>query len=611
MQPAKRSKSSVHRLKRSDSGKRDSQSLVLLCGVVGLVTFIVFYPTLLNDFVNWDDIVYVMNNNMIKNLSFSNFRAIFSTFYMGNYHPLPLLSFAADFHIAGLSPYIYHLHNLLLHIANSLLVFWFVYKLFPVMNLAFLVALLFGVHPMHVESIAWISERKDLLYTFYFFAAGIGYLYYLGKKQIRYYFAALLLFVLSLLSKAQAVTFPLVLVITDLLHERKADKQMIIEKIPFFVLSVVFGVIAIYAQEHDKSISSVDLTGMDSFFYGSYGLVLYLFKFFIPAQLCCLYEYPFTQIGFTPWYVYVSPLALVLLLYAVFVYRRKYAYVSYGLLFFFFTIFPVLQYLPVGQAFMAERYSYIPFVGLFIILSRLYLDHKRRPGIYGMLTPALYCWIIVLCLVSFNRTKVWKNSITLWSDVIKKYPRSVTAYVNRGFIYNNDTREYLKAMDDCNIGLAIDSTEGKLYYNRAISNKYLSRFDHAVADFERALRYSKGGYDLFMDRGIMYTEFMQQYDSGIADFRRVLAIDPEHKDAAYNIAVSYYKKANYDSALIYCEKSTRLDPQFGKAHLLLSLLYTGMKDYRLGLTHALEAQKQGETIDRKLMLFLQDKAANP
>ena len=200
-----------------------------------------FYPTLGNDFVNWDDVVYIMNNDMIKVLSIENLRKMFSSFFMGNYHPLTILSFALDYSVVKISAQVYHLHNLLLHLVNAVLVYFVTWHLFRKNNLAaFIVSVLFAVHPMHVESVAWVSERKDLLYTMYFLLAMLVYVYYNQTRKSRYFYYTLAFFVLSLLAKAQAVTLPVVLLLIDYFMERKPDIKMFLEKVPFFALSLFF-----------------------------------------------------------------------------------------------------------------------------------------------------------------------------------------------------------------------------------------------------------------------------------------------------------------------------------------------------------------------------------
>jgi len=215
-----------------------------------IATLISLYPNLNNEFVNWDDIIYVMNNDLIRSFSFDNFWKIFSSFYMGNYHPLPLLSFAFDYSIFEMDPFGYHLHNLILHLVNVGLVYFFAWHILNKQTIPSLViALLFGIHPMHVESVAWISERKDLLYTTWYLLGLIAYVFYIKTSQRKYILWTLIAFLLSLLSKAQAVTFPLILLLLDYFYSRKFTRLVILEKAPFFALALVFGLIAIYAQK--------------------------------------------------------------------------------------------------------------------------------------------------------------------------------------------------------------------------------------------------------------------------------------------------------------------------------------------------------------------------
>ncbi|HMD13864.1 MAG TPA: glycosyltransferase family 39 protein, partial [Bacteroidota bacterium] len=201
-------------------------------------TAIVYIPSLFNHFTNWDDEIYILNNPLIKNLSVDGVAKIFSTpQYMGNYHPLTLLSYAFDYHLAELQPFVYHVTNLLLHFGCTFLVFFFLIELGMQQTSSFLAALLFGIHPMHVESVAWLSARKDVLYAFFFLGALICYVRYIQRDTKRWYILSLLLFICSIFSKAVAVSLPVVVLLIDYLLDRPFSKKSILEKIPFFLFS--------------------------------------------------------------------------------------------------------------------------------------------------------------------------------------------------------------------------------------------------------------------------------------------------------------------------------------------------------------------------------------
>lgn len=579
---------------------------------VAILTGITYFPSLKNNFVNWDDIIYIMNNDMITALSSQNIIKMFTSFWMGNYHPVTILSFAIDYHFVQVTPYGYHLHNFILHIINSVLVCIFCYRLLNRNVLvSFIVAALFAVHPLHVESVAWISERKDLLYTLWFLLSMIAYLYWLQKKQVLYLVLTLVFFILSLLAKAQAVTLPLALLLIDYYYERRFIVKTLLEKVPFFLLSLGAGILAVFAQKADNAVNVLHLSRLTSFFFGQYSLGVYLFKLVIPVNQRALYEYPLNPDGSAPFYIYLFPVLSLAVAFVIYRSWKKYKYISFGLLFFFFTIFPVLQFLPVGQAIVAERYSYIPFIGLFIIPA-MGFDLLRRKVTGGRKNILIYAGggvLILFILLSWARIQVWKDSVALWTDVMEKDPGSVTAYINRGFIYNQDDYKlYDKAIKDCNDGMKIDSNNHKLYINRATSYRHLGMIDLAVADFTTALIKDTNDYQPYLDRGVLYTDHLGKYDMGIADFKSYLKRRSDNKNVVYNLGVAFYKKASYDSSMVYISRTLKIDPDYAEAHYLCSLLYALNNDFKSAYDHGARAQALGFAMDPALMKDWQQRA---
>ena len=235
---------------RLEQHKINQKNLILFLAIsfILIATAIAYYPCLKNGFV-WDDEGYILKNYYIKNMSVDNLKTIMTTPIMGNYHPLVIISYAWEYFFFKLNPAPYHIVNMIIHLLNCVLVFYFIMRLSNSIPVAFITGLLFGIHPLHVESVAWISERKDVLYAFFYVISLICYLSYLEKRpDYKYYFFALFFFLLSILSKPMAVTLPLVLFLMDYFRDRKIDYRAIIEKIPFFVLSILSGIVTLFAQ---------------------------------------------------------------------------------------------------------------------------------------------------------------------------------------------------------------------------------------------------------------------------------------------------------------------------------------------------------------------------
>lgn len=276
--------------------------LVLLVCLILVIVSAAFLPLLKNGFVNWDDDRYVSENIIIRTLSLDNIKGIFTSFYMGNYHPVTMLSYLLEYHFFKLNPLGYHIISLLLHLFNCLLVFYLILKFTKKLPVALITAIFWGIHPLNVESVVWISEMKGLLSALFYLLTLICYVSYLKNKQInKSYYASLLFFVLALLSKPMAISLPLMLLLFDYLLKRKPGRAVFIDKIPFFTLSFIYSVVAVFAQ---YSFGAVRQEGqfnlLDKIMIASRCIIFYLNKILIPNKLSCLYPYPVRIGSFLP-----------------------------------------------------------------------------------------------------------------------------------------------------------------------------------------------------------------------------------------------------------------------------------------------------------------------
>ncbi|MFW5886290.1 MAG: hypothetical protein ACOCUL_00900, partial [Bacteroidota bacterium] len=434
---------------RKEETGRLSPGIWMLGGLALIMTFLVYHSSLKNDFVNWDDPAYIMGNPHFKDFSIIK---VFQSYDVGNYHPFTIISLYIDYQLSMsdvndpslLKPYYFHLHNLLLHLAGVMLVLGFAYFLLGKKGgAAFFVALLYGIHPMHVESVAWISERKDVLYAMYFFASLLCYMLYREHGQKKWYYWSLFFFLFSLFSKGQAVTLSLVIVLIDIYQRREINKSFFIEKLPYLGLSFMFGLIAINAQQTGGGSGQVDISFFDSFLVGFFGIMMYVYKFFCPVNLACFHPYIFNEHGELPAIVNYSILIVIGIGTVIYFLSRKDRAVWFGPLFFLVTIFPVLQFFPVGRQIIAERYTLIPYVGLSIFLIHLVQKLLEIPTCkkhYKTVYAGLGGFILVLSVQAHNQAKIWENTETLWSQVLELYPNTTEAYINRGYWYNQVKR---------------------------------------------------------------------------------------------------------------------------------------------------------------------------
>ena len=581
------------------------KSILLL--IILTVTFISFYESLQNDFTNWDDNFYVTGNKNIRELSLENIKNIFAisetdrdeVFVKTLYTPLPVFSFALEYHFFGLNPRVYHTTNLIIHMLNCILVFCLIYLMVRNKLISFLVSLLFGIHPLHVESVAWISERKDLLYSFFFLISLTGYIYYLQTKNRIYYYISVVSFLLSLLGKPMGVTLPVLLIVYDYLYvRREITLKVLMEKIPYFILSFIFSIITFIVPVMDKS-PEPPRSLLHNIFIASYGLIFfYPFKLLIPCKLSAIYPHPPGKD--LPWIFLISP--VILFLFAVIIippltYRKK---ILFALLFYVITILPAIQIFPIPPGIAADRYSYIPSLGLFYITASFINWYYH----YNMSVIKKASIIILLVIVTFTlsfltieRCKIWKNGMTLWNDTLKKYPIA-EAYYNRGMLYELQG-DYLKALDDFTEAVKIYTLYDAAYNNRGNIYYKLGQYDRAIEDYNRALKikpvakiyknrglsysatgnytraledYSKAinldpdSIEAYQNRGIIYG-MMKHYDKAIEDFTNILSIDPYNKEALYNRSLTYFNFADYDRAWNDINTMMRLNYEINPAFL--------------------------------------------
>ncbi len=452
---------------------------ILVLAVICIATFYCFRYTLGNQFTLWDDDYYVTNNVYIRSFCAENLKVLFTQdVTKNNYHPLCLLSLAVNYAFSGLNPSAYYLTNVLIHMANAILVFFLFIQLCRRLKMAdaagFFIAtfgaLWFAIHPMHVESVAWIAERKDVLYTFFYVLGLLTYLRYTDAGEKKWYWLTFLLFVLSCLSKPMAVVFPMSLLCVDVLLQRQGIKKLLLEKVIFFGAALFFGGLAFYTQHRNGAVASFDaLTLSERIMYAGYGFLMYIWKLFVPANLSTFYPYPYRYItGSLPVIYYVAPfLALaVALLPGWLLWKRKspfFRIYAFGMGFFIANIVFVLQFISVGSAIMADRYSYVAYIGLlFLVAYLVQLLVQKMPSLRLAVVVVLMFLSGGLAAMCYERTKVWHDSRTLLSDAIQKYPyRALLSYKWRGNFYYS-IGEYDSAMMDFGLLESIHAADAKV-----------------------------------------------------------------------------------------------------------------------------------------------------
>ncbi len=545
--------------------------------VIG-ITAICLSPMLQNGFTNWDDEVYITGNQLLIG---PDWYGVFTKAVVENYHPLTIISLAINYQLFGLNPLSYQLFNLLLHLINTALVFYFIWSVSGKNRwVAFISALIFGIHPMHVESVSWLSERKDVLYAFFFLLSLLQYWRFLQTGNRLNFWLCFLLFVLSLLSKPSAIILPLVLLLLDYWKDRPITLKTIIEKIPFFLLSILFAIITVQVQS-TKAIASLDQFPLWTRpFFASYTLMIYFFRFFIPYPLSAFHPYPPPDDLGLP--ILISPVFFLILV-AFLWFQRKNKLLVFGFLFFLINLLLVMQFVSIGGSIISERYTYVPYIGLAFILATL-LDRYITSTSIKWIIPAVI--VLIFGIISFQRTKIWKDSGTLWTNVIKHYPNAIIPRNKRAhyttLLAASKTNQseanqlFLQALEDCNVAIELKPDRAINYEDREFINLNLNRDKDAMADATTLIKLDPDNKLGYYTRGMVYMRFNEP-EKAFADFNKAISISPDYHNALNNrgaVLLNYYQK--YSEALADFDKAIQIKPQ-GNYYLNRSICY-----YKLG-----------------------------
>lgn len=577
---------------RAARGAGPGRKIVYAAAAVVAVTFLALSPVLKNGFTNWDDGILLTDNAKVRSLTFGSVKGFFTEFHYALYHPLVTLSYAAEYRFFGYNPRVYHLVNLLLHLANCALVFYLVWLLGggapPALPSALVASLLFGVHPLHVESVAWVAERKDVLYAFFFIGSLIYYAEYLKKGAGKYYWLSLAAFVLSVFSKPMAVTLPAVLLLLDYLLKKKITVS---DKLLFFAVSLIFSFATYSAQSKLGNISGY--TPLHNLLNASSGIVFYIVKTLVPVNLSCLYPSPENMGGVFRYLYYASPFVVGLLAAAVYLSGKYTNKVIFGSAFFAVAILPVIHLIPAGYAVPADRNTYVPLIGLFYLagefFSRLYFSQPRpgaavaAPARRSALALAAVVLTVVLSALSYKRAAVWKDSMTLWDDAVKNYPSSpAPAYNNRGDAYNR-AGDPEKAIENYTKAVESDPSFADAYFNRGNALQSSGELPRALADYNEAIRLEPKNPKAYVNRANVFASNGSK-DLALADLDTALRLNPRFAEAYYNRGVYELERKEREKALSDFTEAIRSDPSFARAYFKRSDIYGSAGDYDRALS---------------------------
>jgi protein O-mannosyl-transferase len=577
------------------------------------VTAICFFPMLKNEFTNWDDDYYVVENALLRG---PDWKGIFTQPVVSNYHPLTVASLAFNYQLSQLDPTSYFIVNYLLHLINTILVFYFIWNISGVRRTysicsspldkkiwpSFFAALIFGVHPMHVESVAWISERKDVLYTLFFLLSLIQYWSYLQTKRSSKLWFAFFLFALSLLSKPAAIILPLVLLLLDYWKGRRLDSKAVVEKIPFFILALIFAIATVQIQSA-KAIAGLDLYPLWTRpVFACYVVMIYFLRFFVPYPLSAFHPYPQpTDLG---WAVYISPLFIIAA--AIFIWlNRKNKLLVFCSLFFVVNLLLVMQVISIGTTIVSERYTYVPYIGLAFLFGMM-LNNIKQPSLKKIAWAFPLLVVVALGYMTFERTQVWRNSGTLWDDAIAHYPNAPVARTNRANYLlrrpenstdsNQKRINYQRALEDCNVALKNNPNHKAAYEDRQFIYFNTNRNEETVADATALIKLDPESYLAYANRGAAYVR-LKQPDKALADLNKSLSLKPDNVFSLDMRAVVLYSDfKQYDKALADYNRLIQLSPQTGNYYLNRSYCYYMLQDMNKAKADVQTALQKGMAV---------------
>lgn len=540
--PQKTGKIKSDAKRKDSSGRANNTPLIIAL----LISLLVFLPSLQNAFVNWDDDVNVLENKNITSLDKEHLKAIFTDDVIGNYNPLPILTFAIEHSLVGFEPKLYHVNNLILHLLCIFFAFLFVRQLGLSPWAAGLVALLFGIHPMRVESVAWVTERKDVLFgMFYLWALWLYARWVKGERTEKsLYFWIFPLFILSLFSKIQAVSLPLSMLAVDYLLKRPLKFNLIVEKIPHFLLSAFFGLLGVYMLSINKSLEDVThYTIIDRLAIGGYTFFIYMVKWVFPYVMSPLYAY----LDKLNWKIYAGVLpTLGLLGLTWWLFKKNMREYTFAMLFFIFNVMFMLQILGAGQGFLADRFTYIPYLGLFYGTGFFYDWIKDNPQYKSIVNGFLVVYLLVFAVMTINQISIWKNGETLWTHVMKTETKTPLPYSNRAMYYRN-LKMYDKALVDFEKALSIKpqattyNSMGKLFFDSGNTAK-------ALVHYDKAIEMKNDEAEFYINRGAAYAS-VGKYDQALKDLNAGVAKDPNNLNGYLNRSLLHFTTGQYQLAI--------------------------------------------------------------
>ncbi|HWY39246.1 MAG TPA: tetratricopeptide repeat protein [Chthoniobacterales bacterium] len=508
-----------------------------ICAAIVTLIWIVFGQTLWHDFVNYDDQTYVYGNSLVSSgLSLHGLEQAFVDTKTKNWHPLTLISHMIDCQIFGLKPGGHHFTSVLLHTVAALVLLLFLQIATQRFWCAAFVTAVFAIHPLRVESVAWVAERKDVLSAVFFFLTLITYVRYVRAPSFGRYATMSILFVCGLMSKPMLVTTPVVLLLLDYwplgrIRDSKSLWRLTIEKLPLVALSIASSAVTVILQIHSsESIEQLPFAWRIE--NGLVTYVTYVRQIFWPVDLAVFYPHPDNDLAF--WQVGLAAIFLVVVTWATFAIRKRYPYLVVGWLWYLVMLLPVIGIIEVGLQGHADRYTYLPHVGLYIAITWLIADYSvSLPARKQVLGTAAVVIVMMLTACSWKQVTYWRNTQTLWTHTLAVTQDNDVALMDLGNYFMEQGR-----LDDA-----------LSYLQRALDVHSGSQHGHYTLSL--ALIHNAIGSVL---------ERIGRLDEALAHFRQAVEFRPDLPDGHYNLGVALFRKGDVDAAIVEWRTTLALYP---------------------------------------------------
>jgi len=560
----------------TNSSPNTTRVCLFVCLFLVIPTLAVYLQTTDFDFVSYDDFLYVIDNNHVNSgLSWENTKWAFNQPYASYWHPLTWLSHMADCHFFGLAPGMHHLINIVLHLFNSLLLFYIFFSVTKRLWPCLFMAALFAMHPLHVESVAWISERKDLLSAFFWMLTTLCYIWYARQPCIRRYVFTLLLLCLSLMAQPMAVTLPFVLFLMDFWpigrHEacpegdfpRRSLISLIAEKIPFIALATASASVTFLVQQKIGAMSSFSTFSIAQRFGNAVTSYLtYIFKMIWPTRLVVFYPHP----GMPPvWIIAFSVLFLVFMTWIMIRAAKSRPYLIIGWFWYLGILAPVIGIIQIGHQAMADRYTYLPLIGLFIMISWGLPELVKKIRIPRIIVIFVAAAILsIMGIMAWVQAGYWKNTITLFTHAIDAGYPSIIAHDSLGvaFVQNDQNAEAEKHFKRA---IELNPWYWKSINNLGTLRKSQGRFAEAVLLHERALQLNPRSWRIYANYGLALMS-LGKVDEAAVSFFYWTVLKPDNDLAHLGLGSALINLGKDDQAQIALTRALELNPRLEIAH---------------------------------------------